>query len=148
MRMIDVRSGLEVIDRDRCLELLASRGIGRVGVVVGGRPVILPVNYGLDGERVVFRTAPGTKLDAAVRRTNVAFEIDEADASSHGGWSVVVSGWADEVTGPDLDRARALGIEPWAEGERSHFIAIQPDRITGRRVTGSAPTRPDAGPAV
>jgi hypothetical protein len=41
-------------------------------------PVILPVNYVVDGDAPVFRTDPGTKLDAAAEGAAVAFEGDKA----------------------------------------------------------------------
>ena len=38
--------------------------VGRIGFVVEGRPLILPVNYLADDDSIVFCTAPGTKLSA------------------------------------------------------------------------------------
>ena len=78
---------MDVIGRDECLQLLATRGFGRLAVVVQDQPLIFPVNYALDRSSVVFRTDEGTKLYAAVGRP-VAFEIDDADAIYHEGWSL------------------------------------------------------------
>ncbi len=137
MRLIDQRSGLEIIDRDDCLRLLATRlySVGRVAVLDGRHPVILPVNYGLDGDHIVFRTAAGTKLDAALHGGLVAFEIDHVDDKTESGWSVLVKGRAELVTTMhDLMRLRALPLTPWAEGEHANWIRIAPEHITGRRV--------------
>ena len=41
------------------------RSVGRLGLLVDGRPEVLPVNYALDGETVLFRTAEGTVLNQA-----------------------------------------------------------------------------------
>ncbi|MGQ0432535.1 MAG: pyridoxamine 5'-phosphate oxidase family protein, partial [Microthrixaceae bacterium] len=60
MRMIDDRTGLEVLAQDECLRLLHKQGVGRVAVVAGGRPMIFPVNYVVDGRTIVFRTDEGT----------------------------------------------------------------------------------------
>jgi hypothetical protein len=38
--------------------------------------LILPVNFIVLGQSVVFRTGPGTKLGAAMARTAVSFEAD------------------------------------------------------------------------
>ena len=38
MRVVSRHSGIEVIDADECLRLLAAEEIGRVAVVVGPRP--------------------------------------------------------------------------------------------------------------
>ena len=91
------RNGLEVLDRDECLQLLSGCSLGRVAVSVGALPVILPVNFLLDRERILIRTGPGTKLDAATRDSVVAFEVDHIDPFSHGGWSVCLTGMAREV---------------------------------------------------
>ena len=61
-RTIDARTGLEVIAPDECRRLLGGDVVGRLAIVDGGSPAIFPVNYALDGEAIVFRTAPGTKL--------------------------------------------------------------------------------------
>lgn len=37
-----------------------------------------------------------------------------------------------------LDRLHQLPIDPWAGGDKSHWMRLIPDRITGRRV-GSTP---------
>ena len=59
MRSVD-RTGIELIDRDACLELLRTRSVGRLGIVVAGQPLILPVNYSVLDETIVFRSAPGS----------------------------------------------------------------------------------------
>jgi len=97
--------------------------------------VILPVNYAMDGDAVVIRTAPGTKLDAVAE--TACFEIDAFDRSTRHGWSVVVTGRLEEVdryASRDLARLRSLDVSPWADGARDHWLRLVPSRITGRRV--------------
>jgi nitroimidazol reductase NimA-like FMN-containing flavoprotein (pyridoxamine 5'-phosphate oxidase superfamily) len=135
MRMRDARTGIEMMDRQLCLRLLAADEIGRLAVVSGGAPVILPVNYVLDDEAIVMRTAPGTKLEGA--RGAACFEIDAFDRAHRHGWSVVVTGRLEEVdryAPRDLAHVRALDVSPWADGERNHWLRLVPSRITGRRV--------------
>jgi hypothetical protein len=92
----------------------------------------------MDGDAVVFRTAVGTKLDAASRST-VAFEVDSLDMDEHEGWSVVVRGIAQEITDfdrPDLvARVGALPLDPWAPGDKPHLVRLASDTVTGRRLT-------------
>lgn len=136
MRTIDARTGLERIDRDECLELLAGDVVGRLAVASGGAADIFPVNYVLDGETVVFRTDPGTKLDAT-GRAQASFEIDRIDREHRTGWSVVASGRLEEVTrysSRTLARLRELPVDPWAGGDKAHYVRLIPSRITGRRV--------------
>ncbi|MEO7572676.1 MAG: pyridoxamine 5'-phosphate oxidase family protein [Acidimicrobiales bacterium] len=136
MRTVDGRTGLERIDRDECLRLLAADEVGRLAVITGGSPAILPVNYRLDGEAIVFRSDPGTKLDDGPR-SRACFEIDHFDRPTHSGWSVVVTGRLEEVTRYDstaLHRVQRLPIDPWAGGAKDHWVRLVPERITGRRL--------------
>lgn len=137
MRLLDSRTHIEIIDRDECIRLLATREVGRIGFVKGGAAEILPVNYARDGDAVVFATAPGAKLSSAERGT-ITFEVDNLDAGARSGWSVVIHGLAHEITSLDspglVDRLRALPLHPWAGGERPHLVRIAPRTVTGRRV--------------
>jgi uncharacterized protein len=127
---------LEELAEEECLQLLASRSVGRIAVVRDGRPHIFPVNYVLEGRTVGFRTDPGTKLAGAVLGL-VAFEIDDTDPLYHEGWSVVVEGVGREVTG-GLDKiseqVTARHLEPWAAGAKEHWVAIFDPEISGRRI--------------
>jgi nitroimidazol reductase NimA-like FMN-containing flavoprotein (pyridoxamine 5'-phosphate oxidase superfamily) len=138
--LMDGRTGIEVIDRDECLALLAAESVGRIAVIAGAEPVIFPVNYAMDGETIVFRTAVGSKFAAAVRGTRVSFEIDRFDPSARSGWSVVAVGPAEEVTGSRvIARMEAeIDLRPWADGERDHWMVITPRRLSGRRVRPSS----------
>ena len=125
----------KVLTEDDCLALLQSREVGRIAFEFAGRLEVFPINYGLDGMTIVFRTSPGTKLDA-VPKTAVAFEVDSWDAESGNGWSVVAKGRAEEVTtnpGRVAEHLRWVPVHPAAPGERWHWIAIKPSEITGRR---------------
>ena len=127
MKKVDERSGLEVLDRAECAVLLAERVVGRIALAGRGGVEIFPVNYASDGNEIVFRTAAGTKLDAA-GRGEVCFEIDEFDLEARTGWSVVVHGRLEEVD------ASELGVVPWAHGPKTHWLRVVPTRVSGRRV--------------
>lgn len=123
------------LTKSECFELLAREYLGRVAVVDDRGPVVFPVNFVLDRHMVVLRTDDGTKLDAAVRGSRVAFEIDGTDAAAHTGWSVVVRGEAVEVTDPaEVARLRRLPLRPWAPGTKGHYVRILPAVLTGRRI--------------
>ena len=137
MTTVDAKSGLERLSREECVALLRSENVGRLVVVDGGRPLIFPVNYAMDGDAPVFRTASGTKLWAAAR-SPVAFEIDAVDAEARTGWSVVVHGVAQEITAFDASdlqaRVYGLPVQPWAKGDKPSLVRIAPRLITGRRI--------------
>jgi nitroimidazol reductase NimA-like FMN-containing flavoprotein (pyridoxamine 5'-phosphate oxidase superfamily) len=127
---------LEVLGRNECLELLALAAIGRLGLLVDGHPEIFPVNYALDGDSVLFRTAQGTVLNQA-SMAEVAFEVDQLDESTRSGWSVLVQGIARDI-GDSIDatseRLRRLSLVTWAPGARPRWFQIRPTKISGRRI--------------
>jgi uncharacterized protein len=130
------RNGLEILDRAECLRLLAGEALGRIAVSIGALPVILPVNFLLDGERILIRTGDGTKLDAATRDAVVAFEVDHIDPFGHNGWSVCVTGRAGELRDErDLMRAQRLPLPHWAANDVHHFVAVSLDLVSGRRLS-------------
>jgi nitroimidazol reductase NimA-like FMN-containing flavoprotein (pyridoxamine 5'-phosphate oxidase superfamily) len=129
------RNGLEVLGRAECLSLLAHATLGRVGVTVGALPAVLPINYRLVGDRIVFRTSGGTKLDAATRNAVVAFEVDDVEPVSHTGWSVLVTGIAREVTDPaELEVLESANVPRWAPSDGDRVVEISTEMISGRRL--------------
>jgi nitroimidazol reductase NimA-like FMN-containing flavoprotein (pyridoxamine 5'-phosphate oxidase superfamily) len=131
------RNGLEMLDRDECLRLLRGAQVGRVAVTTESLPVVLPVNYALDGDRVVFSSAPGTKLYVAATGAQMAFEADDVDPAARSGWSVCVTGPGAVVQDPDeVERLRDLPLETWAPQGEESFIVIDPEVVTGRRLQG------------
>jgi len=133
MTQID-RNGLEVLDRAECLRLLRTASLGRIGITAGALPTILPVNFRVDGERILFRTGVGTKLDAATRGAVVAFEVDDIDPMYHSGWSVVVTGVARAVDDPD---DQAVATTPrWAPLQSERLVEVSMDEVSGRRLDG------------
>ena len=126
--------GLDVLDREECVALLSTQRIGRVGMCTP-EPLVLPVVFALLDGDVVFRTAPGEKLIAAAVNRQVAFEVDDFDVSARSGWSVSVLGVAEEVRDrEELQRVRALDLEPWAGELRDRFVRIRTEGMSGRRV--------------
>lgn len=137
MRHIVINRSLDPMSREECLQMLADNQVGRLAVSVGGQPVIFPVNYVLDGDVVVFRSDPGTKLDGATL-ARVAFEIDHVDQELKSGWSVVVQGigrYISDAIDEASARRRGLPLEAWAPGEKEHWVEILDPQITGRRLS-------------
>ncbi len=123
-----------------CWALLRGVAVGRLAVVIDGCPEIFPVNFIVDHGTVVFRSAGGTKLNAATT-ARVAFETDGFDTEAGEAWSVVLKGTAAEVTELDdlLDVAR-LPLSPLNGAPKSRFIRIEADEVTGRRFPVADPS--------
>ena len=128
-------SHFEVISESRCKELLAVHTAGRIGWNAPDGPEILPVTYAYHNNEIVFRTSPHGVLSSLERRMRVAFEIDEIHEDIQTGWNVLVRGTARGVTNRyNLTTLWKNGPVPWASGVRNIFIAITPERISGRVV--------------
>lgn len=132
-----VQTWLIDIPLEECAELLASTPIGRLAVVVGGRPEIFPVNHVYDpvSGSIVFPTKRGTKLEAALDWPWVAFEVDGIDRYGQG-WSVAVVGSAEVIE--DADEVARVAEERqviWAAGPDSMWVRIVPVKVTGRRIS-------------
>ncbi|MBO0847859.1 MAG: pyridoxamine 5'-phosphate oxidase family protein [Pseudonocardia sp.] len=130
------KRSLTALNRDRCFQLLAGAQIGRVVFTQAAMPSIQPVTFVLDGQEIIFRTAKGAKLAAALRGSVAAFEVDEIDSRTRTGWSVVCVGRSYEITDPArlADLAGTMP-EPWAPDRTAHIIGIGTDIITGRQLS-------------
>lgn len=130
-----------ILGRSECYQKLAAGTVGRLGVIVAEHPMIVPVNYALDGESVVIRTAPGT-IVAQADQAKVTVQIDQIDIARNSGWSVLLRGRAaaltDEDTAELIDRTKATGVTPIAPGERQLWIRVTPTDISGRRIEPGA----------
>lgn len=128
------RLGMTVLEPDECLDLLRSETVGRIAVAILEHPDIFPINYVVDKGGVVFRSAEGTKLAAAVLGLGVAFEVDGVDPETDEAWSVVVKGRAIEIERlEELMAAQDLPLYPWHAAPKHRYVRIEPDLITGRR---------------
>jgi uncharacterized protein len=129
---IRTSDGIVPLDLETCWRLLAQEEVGRLAVSVRRHPDLFPLNYVVDGESLVFRTAEGSKLAALAVGPAVAFEIDGYDAAAGDAWSVVVKGWAEEIEMHDqLDDS--FPVFPWSATPKSRFVRIVPEQVTGRR---------------
>lgn len=81
---------------------------------------------------MIFRTGPGTKLDAVLAGGAVAFEADGLNTYGTIAWSVVLKG-NPEVVAVNGDDLEATGPSPWEEGVKDRLIRITPTEISGRR---------------
>jgi len=134
-------AGLEILPLAECLRLLASVPVGRVAFHADGEVVVLPVNHLVDGQNIVFRTAPGSKLSAAENAGIVAFEADDYDAQAKSGWSVVVNGQAEILyADTETQRLNEVGLRPWASAvDRPFWIRIRPITVSGRQIPKHSP---------
>ena len=126
---------LESLTIDESRALVAPGGVGRVVFVDGGVPVALPVNFRVLGGDILFRTEATSSVLATLPEQRISFEVDHLDEALTEGWSVLITGNGQIVV--DLierEQVMALGVSPWAGGERDTFVRLSPDQVTGRRI--------------
>ncbi len=120
---------LAELDRAECWQLFGRAAIGRVAVIRGALPAILPVNVCAADGAVWFRVGPGALLDAAVKGDVVSVEADEVDRLSHSGWSVIVTGRAEVAAERD-----DLPVRAWGRPDADHLVRVDGTIVTGRRL--------------
>ncbi|MDX1620571.1 MAG: pyridoxamine 5'-phosphate oxidase family protein [Nitriliruptorales bacterium] len=131
---IQAMARLTELSLPECLELIGTRGVGRLAFDDEHGPIIVPVNYTFHGGVVHMRTADGSKLEAAQRRAMAAFEVDVVDVDHGDGWSVVIRGRLRRLVAPESTDYPGEP-EPLADGDRHHLIGLVPQSITGRGLT-------------
>ena len=120
----------ERLDVPECLHLLRTGGVGRVVWQDDDEGLtVLPVNYRVIGDSVVFRTSAASTLVRLTRPTRVAFQVDEIDHATAVGWSVLVRGMSGTCKVRDvvsfLPRDPAIGV------------AVRIEDVTGRVMSGN-----------
>ena len=135
------RGTIEELGHDECLTRMATQRIGRLGVVVDGVPLVLPMRFALDGDTVVLRTNQGAKVFHAPM-ASVSFEVDHVDWEEGVGWSVLVQGIGEDISSA-LDKRsealRALTVHSWAPPPADRWLKIVPRKVTGRLIRASSP---------
>ena len=111
--------------------------MGRIAYAVDKGARILPVNYIINNDSIIFRTVPGGEIFHHALQSICAFEIDETDEFFESGWSVVAVGRLELATDEDFASMRYGKLpEPWAGGNRWMFLRLRCEQVSGRRVIG------------
>ena len=120
-----------------CKRLLAvaakGGGVGRLGIATDQAPVVIPVNFALNGRAKSGSGSGAGFLARAAAGHLVAFEVDHVDFGLRNeAWSVLVRGLATLIESPDDARARGGGAPPRRRAGGQVEMAIRPDILTGR----------------
>jgi nitroimidazol reductase NimA-like FMN-containing flavoprotein (pyridoxamine 5'-phosphate oxidase superfamily) len=119
-----------VMAPQECWEMLRANEFGRLAFHLTGEVHLAPINYAVDGETLLFRTAEGSKLLGIEMNSDVAFEIDEFD--EHHARSVVVRGVARHLGEAEEHRAENVPLRPWVADLKYDVVEIRPTEISGR----------------
>lgn len=130
--------GLELLEIEECLRLLRSKSVGRLGLSAGSLPIVLPVRYVVDDDRILLGTGRDTRMAAATSDAVVAFEVDDFDSDAMTGWSVMVQGRARELA-DGSDCAAAAAWSSWIGGAPARCVCIPMEIISGQRLHAAGP---------
>jgi uncharacterized protein len=145
--MMYAERSLTALSRRECVALLGQETIGRAVFTERALPAVVPITFAIHDDAVVMCTSADTRLAAAASRGVLAFQADDIDPSTRGGWSVVVVGVAELVDDP-VEKARIrLVLQPWVPGQNEVFIRLPLKVVTGRRILGAGEPQPE-DPAV
>lgn len=118
-----------------CRDLLETDVVGRVAFMATSGPRIVPINYIVRGDALLFRTTAYSELAKFAPGAEIAFEIDQLDSDRQRGWSVVVHGSCERIE--DTTDPAESGPEPWAGGVRPLLLELKLREVSGRRVGGN-----------
>jgi nitroimidazol reductase NimA-like FMN-containing flavoprotein (pyridoxamine 5'-phosphate oxidase superfamily) len=130
--MFETDDGVTILSDHECWDLMTGVPLGRLVTSVDGQPEIFPVNYVVQHRTVLFRTAEGTKLVSTAINNRVLFEVDDHNIAE--GWSVIVKGRARSLrTNDQIEEAESAQLLPWTPSEKTHYVRVIPETVTGRR---------------
>jgi nitroimidazol reductase NimA-like FMN-containing flavoprotein (pyridoxamine 5'-phosphate oxidase superfamily) len=146
--MREAPDAASALTHDQCMALLASTTVGRVAVTSRALPAVVPVNYLLAGNRIVFRTKRSGMLARACDDAVVGFQVDDLEVSGRSGWSVLVVGVARLLEGSADLRALELNLVSAVDGfGGDQFVGITLGQVSGRLVVDSGlDSDPDSVP--
>ena len=126
-----------VLDTEECWRMLRSHELARLAFRLVDEVHLVPINYAVDHDTLLFRTAEGEKLLSVVMHGEVVLEIDEMDDEQ--ARSVVVRGAARLLEEDEAHRAENLPLRPWVGTPKYNVVEIVPREISGRVFALSRP---------
>ena len=131
-----VMGTLRELTVDECVELISASVVGRAAICTPSGPHVVPVNFAVDHDSIVFRTTPYSVLGTYGWAGDMAFEVDHIEVEKHQGWSVVAVGRGEMVEDvEEIEEIRwAHEPKPWADGTRPLYVRLRWREITGRRI--------------
>jgi nitroimidazol reductase NimA-like FMN-containing flavoprotein (pyridoxamine 5'-phosphate oxidase superfamily) len=122
---------------EECWDMLRGNEFGRLAFHLAGEVHLAPINYAVDHDTLLFRTAEGSKLLGVEMNPDVAFEIDEFD--EHHARSVIIRGVARHLGEDEEHRAENVPLRPWVPTLKYDVVEIRPTEISGRSFELSRP---------
>lgn len=85
---------MEPLSRQEAIEFLESQPVAHLAMVLDGAPYVTPMSFVVDGDRILFRTVAGAKLDAIRSNPTICVEVSRYNDETGDWMSVIVKGVA------------------------------------------------------
>jgi hypothetical protein len=118
---------VDPISEGQCWELLAATSVGRLALSVRALPVILPVQYCLDGHRIAACLGHHQIPERSLHQVIIVFTADAIDPVTRSGWFVQVQGRSVIPQRPGQDTACG-----WPT--MGQIVRIEPGIVSGHRM--------------
>jgi uncharacterized protein len=121
------RVGESAISEAECWDLVRTVTVGRLALSLGALPVIVPVQFRVEGSRLAICMDREGVPHLAIADTIVALEADSIDRDTRLGWSVLVQGFThceDETA--ELPACGRPGA--------GRIVYLTPGFVSGRRI--------------
>ncbi len=92
---------MDELTAEEARELLRTEMVAHVATAVDGEPYVTPISFVVIGDELLFRTAPGRRLDAITANQRVCVEASRIDQA--GNWESVLV-WGDAYVADDPNR--------------------------------------------
>lgn len=117
------------LSNEECWDLLRADEFGRLAFRMSDEVHLVPINYAIDGDTILFLTGEGNKLLGVTMHPEVVFEIDAYDDErAH---SVIVRGLARRLEEDEEHRAENVPLRPWVSTPKYNVVEIRPTQISG-----------------
>ena len=117
-----------VLSERECWRLLATVSVGRLALSVRALPVIVPVQYYLDGRRLAVCLGHRELPERSLSDTVIAFAVDSIDPVTRSGWSVQVQGRS------VIPRGLRIDTDCGGPAAAAQVVEIEPGKISGHRM--------------
>ena len=118
----------DALSERECWDLLATASVGRLALSVHALPLILPVQYYLNGRRLAVCLGHHALPERALDETIIAFAADSIDPVTRSGWSVQVQGKSVIPRGLRVDTDCGWPAAP------AQVVEIESGKISGHRM--------------
>jgi hypothetical protein len=118
----------DVLSERECWELLPAASVGWLALSIRSLPVILPIQYYLDGRWLAVCLGHHALPERALDETIVAFAADSIDPVTRSGWSVHVQGRS------VIPRGLRVDTDCGWPAASAQVVQIEPGIISGHRM--------------